>query len=73
MAGRTSIIISHRVSAVREADVILVLDEGRLAERGVHDELVRAGGVYARLLERQLLAEELGAVDNGRRSAGSAG
>jgi len=59
MAGRTSIIISHRVSAVREADLILVLEEGRVVERGVHDQLVRAQGRYARLLERQLLADEL--------------
>jgi len=71
MAGRTSIIISHRVSAVRDADLILVLEDGRIAERGVHDELIRSGGVYARLLERQLLAEELGEPDLDRAVAGS--
>jgi len=65
MAGRTSILISHRVSAVREADLILVLEEGRLVERGAHDDLIRAGGVYARLLERQLLAEELEESERG--------
>ncbi|MDX1394095.1 MAG: ABC transporter ATP-binding protein [Gemmatimonadota bacterium] len=59
MAGRTSIIVSHRVSAVRDADLILVLDDGRIVERGRHDDLISAGGVYTRLLERQLLAEEL--------------
>lgn len=59
MAGRTSLIISHRVSAVRDADLILVLRRGRVVERGVHDDLIKAGGVYARLLERQLLAEGL--------------
>jgi len=61
LEGRTSIIISHRVSAVRDADLILVLDGGRVVERGVHDDLIRAGGRYAGLLERQLLAEELAA------------
>jgi len=63
MTGRTSIIISHRVSAVRDADLILVLDDGRVVERGVHEDLMAAGGVYARLLERQLLAEELEETD----------
>ncbi len=59
MSGRTSIVVSHRVSAVRNADAILVLDGGRVAERGAHDDLVAAGGAYARLLRRQLLEEEL--------------
>lgn len=59
MSGRTSILVSHRVSAVRDADLILVLEEGRLVEEGRHRELLALGGVYAHLLERQLLAEEL--------------
>ncbi len=59
MAGRTSIIISHRVSAVRNADLILVLDGGEIVETGRHEDLMARGGVYARLLERQLLAEEI--------------
>lgn len=71
MAGRTSIIISHRVSAVRDADMILVLEDGRIVERGVHHDLIRAGGVYARLLERQLLAEELEEPGLDRAVAGS--
>ena len=59
MEGRTSIIVSHRVSAVAGADKILVLDEGQIVQTGKHAELLAAGGVYARLLERQLLTEEL--------------
>jgi ATP-binding cassette subfamily B protein len=59
LAGRTSFIISHRVSAVLDADQILVLDEGRIVERGTHATLLARGGVYANLLRRQLLEEEL--------------
>lgn len=59
LAGRTSFIISHRVSAVMNADQILVLEEGRIAERGTHATLLSRGGVYAKLLRRQLLEEEL--------------
>jgi ATP-binding cassette, subfamily B, multidrug efflux pump len=61
MRDRTSIIISHRISTVRDADLICVLDEGRIIERGAHDELIAAGGEYAALYERQLLEEELAA------------
>ena len=61
MRERTSIIVSHRVSTVRDADLILVLDEGRIVERGRHDELVARGGVYAELYRKQLLEEELAA------------
>ncbi|MGE3509318.1 MAG: ABC transporter ATP-binding protein [Vicinamibacterales bacterium] len=58
---RTSIIVSHRISTVRAADQILVLDRGRIVERGTHDELIRTRGLYAELHRKQLLEEELAA------------
>jgi len=61
MRDRTSIIVSHRISTVREADRILVLDAGRIVEDGSHDELVRLNGLYAQLHRQQLLEEELAA------------
>ncbi len=60
LAGRTTFIISHRISAVMNADQILVLEEGRIVERGSHSALLARGGTYATLLRRQLLEEELG-------------
>ncbi len=63
MRTRTALIISHRMSAVMEADRIFVLDEGRIVERGRHADLIEAQGLYATLLRRQLLAD---ALDQGR-------
>jgi ATP-binding cassette, subfamily B, multidrug efflux pump len=59
MEGRTTILISHRTSTVRDADQIVVLVEGKIVERGTHDELLAAGGYYADLYQKQLLEEEL--------------
>jgi ATP-binding cassette subfamily B protein len=69
LAGRTSLVIAHRLSTIREADQILVIDDGRIVERGHHDELLVAGGLYAELyrtqFERQATAEleDLGLAD----------
>jgi ATP-binding cassette, subfamily B, multidrug efflux pump len=59
MRGRTVILISHRVSTVRQADRIVVLQRGRIVEEGTHAELVEAGGYYADLAQKQMLEEEL--------------
>ncbi len=63
LRGRTCFIISHRVTAVMDADRILVLDEGVLVDEGSHDELLSREGVYAALLRRQLLDRELNEED----------
>ena len=59
MRGRTTVIVSHRISTVRRADLILVLDQGRVVERGTHDELLTRDGMYAGLHRKQLLEREL--------------
>ncbi|HLY19638.1 MAG TPA: ATP-binding cassette domain-containing protein, partial [Bryobacteraceae bacterium] len=62
MRGRTVILISHRVSTVRHADRIVVLERGRIVEQGTHDHLAGAGGYYADLWQKQMLQEELEAI-----------
>jgi ATP-binding cassette subfamily B protein len=57
LAGRTSLVIAHRLSTIRSADVILVVDEGRIVERGTHDELLARGGRYADLYRTQYAAQ----------------
>jgi ATP-binding cassette subfamily B protein len=59
LEGRTSIIVSHRLAAVRDADWILVVDDGRVVESGTHPDLIGRGGRYWELLRRQQLEEEL--------------
>jgi ATP-binding cassette subfamily B protein len=61
MRQRTSILVSHRISTVRDADRIFVLDAGRIVEEGTHAGLVRRNGLYAALHRKQLLEQELAA------------
>ncbi|MFN7925440.1 MAG: ABC transporter ATP-binding protein [Bryobacteraceae bacterium] len=62
LRGRTAILIAHRVSTIRQANWIVVLDRGRIVEQGTHDELVARGGFYAELCDKQALEEELEAT-----------
>lgn len=62
MRQQTTILISHRVSTVRHADLIVVVENGRIAEQGTHDQLLALGGYYADLYQKQLLEEELEAL-----------
>ena len=62
MRGRTALVIAHRLSTVRAADRILVLQRGRLVEQGSHDQLIAHGGLYARLHELQFSRTEHGSA-----------
>jgi ABC-type multidrug transport system fused ATPase/permease subunit len=53
LKGRTAFVIAHRLSTVRDADLVLVVDKGQIVERGTHDELLALGGRYAELYQRQ--------------------
>ena len=59
MQERTSIIVSHRISTVKDADLIVVLHDGQIIEQGTHDELVTLDGLYAKLYRKQLLEQAL--------------
>jgi ATP-binding cassette, subfamily B, multidrug efflux pump len=59
MKERTSVIISHRISSIKNADKIIVLDEGNIIQEGTHKELINKPGLYKELYEKQLLAEKL--------------
>ena len=57
MKNRTSIVIAHRLSTIQEADQIIVLESGKIEEQGTHNELIRADGLYKRLIEMQTFNE----------------
>jgi ABC-type multidrug transport system fused ATPase/permease subunit len=58
LAGRTTFVIAHRLSTIRRADQILLMDEGRIVERGTHAELMAARGLYHDMVVRQMMAQE---------------
>jgi ATP-binding cassette subfamily B protein len=78
LTGRTTFVIAHRLSTIRRADLILLMQEGRVVERGTHDELMRAGGQYQEMVRRQVEShgDDLSAgapvSDTGTRVAGEA-
>jgi len=65
MRNRTSFVIAHRLSTVRRADAIVVLEDGRIVERGRHDDLLACGGAYAKLYDLQLQDEPAGDAEAG--------
>ena len=58
MEGRTAVIVTHRFSTIKDVDEIMVMDQGRITERGTHQQLVNADGLYTRLYNRQLERKE---------------
>jgi len=54
LAGRTTFVIAHRLSTIHRADLILLMEEGQVIERGTHEELMRARGVYSEMVKRQM-------------------
>jgi ATP-binding cassette subfamily B protein len=60
LTGRTALVIAHRLSTVRDADQIVVLDQGQIVERGSHEELLEHGGLYAALVARDVTEEPVG-------------
>jgi ABC-type multidrug transport system fused ATPase/permease subunit len=62
LADRTTFVIAHRLSTIRRADLILLLEDGRVIERGTHEDLLRAEGVYAEMVRRQAEEQELQAA-----------
>jgi ABC-type multidrug transport system fused ATPase/permease subunit len=58
LAGRTTFVIAHRLSTIRRADMILLLDDGRILERGTHDELMSAQGLYHEMVLRQMSLDD---------------
>ena len=62
LSGRTSLVIAHRLSTIRDADQILVIDDGQIRQRGRHQELLAAGGLYAELYRTQFASQEPAAL-----------
>jgi len=69
MKGRTTIVIAHRLSTIRSADVIFVVSEGEIAERGTHEQLMKQGAIYAHLHNLQFDAEQEGVLGPARLTA----